>query len=166
MIRPCLLVLAVAACSESSSSPDAALLPVDAAPIDSEGPCPIAVNEVAPAGQPADWFEVINRSINPVDLSQFAFIDEADDPAAAVPLPATILAPGARHVQEVSDADNGFGLGAGDALWLYVRASGVRCDGADWDSGDAPSGSSWARIPDGVGPFMTTTPDTRGVANR
>ncbi len=161
-------LVAIAACSAATSGPDASPLAVDAAMVDADvtGPCPLTINEVAAAGVPDDWFELLNVSTAPVDLAQFRFVDEADDPAGAVPLPATVLAPGARHVQEVSDALNGFGLGAGDALWIYRVGATTRCTGVDWDSGDAPDGGSWARVPDGTGPYRTTTPDTRGVANR
>lgn len=159
---------AVAACSAATSSPDASPLPADAAAVDAPpgGPCPLTVNEVAAAGVPDDWFELLNVSDAPVELAQFRFTDEAADLAGAIPLPATVLAPGARHVQEVSDAANGFGLGAGDAVWIYWAGVATPCTGADWDSGDAPAGGSWARVPDGTGAYRTTTPDTRGVANR
>ncbi|MBK9033660.1 MAG: lamin tail domain-containing protein [Myxococcales bacterium] len=158
------VLVTLAACSEARSSPDAAVT-VDAAAVDAAERCPLAINEVAPAGFPNDWFEVVNISAAPVDLGGFRFIDEANDPTTTAPLPPTVLAPGARHVQEVSDAQNGFGLGAGDALYLYRTGATVPCDSADWASGDAPDGSSWARVPDGTGPFATATPDTRGVPN-
>lgn len=161
-------LLAVAACSAASSSPDASPLAVDAAAVDAApgGPCPLTVNEVAAAGVPDDWFELVNVGDAPLDLAQFRFTDEAADLAGAIPLPATVLAPGARHVQEVSDAVNGFGLGAGDAVWIYRVGVAAPCTGVDWDSGDAPAGGSWARVPDAIGSYQTTTPDTRGVANR
>ncbi len=161
-------LVAVAACSAATSSPDASPLAVDAALADAApgGPCPLTVNEVAAAGVPDDWFELMNVSDAPIDLAQFRFTDEAADLAGAVPLPATVLAPGARHVQEVSDATNGFGLGAGDAVWIYQVGVATPCAGVDWASGDAPTGGSWARVPDGTGAYRTTTPDTRGVANR
>ncbi|MEZ4403377.1 MAG: lamin tail domain-containing protein [Kofleriaceae bacterium] len=164
----------VTACADASDGPDASPLAdaavdaaVDAGGADAAGgPCPLVVNEVAPAGAPADWFELVNVGTGPVDLAGYGFIDEADDPAAIFVLPPTVLAPGGRHVQEVTDAANGFQLGSGDALWLYPVGSTTKCDGVDWNAGDAPAGSSWARVPDATGPFMTTTPDTRGVPNR
>lgn len=161
-------LVATAACSAANSGPDASPLPVDAAAVDAPpgGPCPLTVNEVAAAGVPDDWFELLNVSDAPIELAQFRFTDEAADLAGAIPLPATVLAPGARHVQEVSDAANGFGLGAGDAVWIYWAGVAAPCTGVDWDSGDAPAGGSWARVPDGTGAYRTTTPDTRGVANR
>ena len=131
-------LVAVAACSAATSSPDASPLAVDAALADAApgGPCPLTVNEVAAAGVPDDWFELMNVSDAPIDLAQFRFTDEAADLAGAVPLPATVLAPGARHVQEVSDATNGFGLGAGDAVWIYQVGVATPCAGVDWASVD------------------------------
>ena len=159
------LLLVAAACSNATSGDDIAV--VDAAPpIDAIGPCPLAVNEIAAAGDPVDWFELVNVSAAPVDLAGFMFIDDTDDPALAVPLVATILAPGARHVQEVTSAAQGFALGGSDALWLYRIGTTAHCDGVAWASGDAPAGGSYSRIPDGTGRFETTEPDTRGVPNR
>lgn len=160
------LVTLGAACSDVNPGVDAAP-PIDARAID--GPfarCPLAVNEVAAAGDPTDWFELVNVSGAPVDLTGFMFIDEADDPSMAVPLPASILSPGARHVQEVTDGVTGFALGGDDALWLYRVGTTTACDGVDWGAGQSPSGGSFSRVPDGTGPFRTTTPDTRGVPNR
>ncbi len=161
------VVAAAPACSNATSSDDVGA-DVDArAAIDAaDGRCPLAVNEIAAAGRPDDWFELVNVSANPVDLGGFMFIDQADDPALAAPLLATVLAPGGRHVQTVIDADQGFQLGAADALWLYRVGTTVHCDGVAWRDGDAPSGGSYARVPDGTGPFETTEPDTRGVPNR
>lgn len=167
-IATAVALITFAACSAATAGPDASPLAGDAAAVDAPpgGPCPLTVNEVAAAGVPDDWFELLNVSDAPVELAQLRFTDEAADLAGAIPLPAAVLAPGARHVQEVSDAANGFGLGASDALWIYWAGVAQPCTGVAWDSGDAPAGGSWARVPDGTGAFRTTTPDTRGVANR
>lgn len=159
--------LALAACADSTAGVDASPL-VDAppAPVDADGRCPLVVNEVAAAGQPDDWFEVVNVSAATVDLAGYRFIDEAEEPGAAVAFAPAILAPGARAVQEVRDAVEGFQLGADDALWLYRTGETAPCDSVDWSAGDAPAGGSYSRIPDGTGGFETTEPDTRGVANR
>lgn len=156
-----------AACSQSSPGVDASPF-VDAtpAPIDADGRCPLVINEVAAAGQPADWFEIVNVASAPVDLAGFRFLDELDDVTQAVVFTPAILAPGARTVQEVTDAGQGFQLGADDALWLYRAGDPAHCDGVDWASGDAPAGGSYGRVPDTTGAFQTTEPDTRGVPNR
>ncbi|HVV85445.1 MAG TPA: lamin tail domain-containing protein [Kofleriaceae bacterium] len=160
------LDLALAACSEVDSGVDAPP-PLDGASPDSAFEhCPLAVNEVAAAGDPEDWIELLNIGDASIDLAGFMFSDEADDPAHAAPLPASMLAPGDRHVEEVTDGDEGFQLGAADAVWLYRVGTTVHCDGVVWRSGDSPAGGSYSRIPDGVGPWQTTTPDTRGVPNQ
>lgn len=161
------IVLAATACADSTAGVDASPL-VDAPPppLDADGRCPLVINEVAAAGQPDDWFELVNVSSATVELAGFRFIDEADDPSTAVTFTPGILAPGARAVQEVRDAVEGFQLGADDALWLYRVGESTHCDGVDWSAGDAPAGGSYSRVPDGTGSFETTEPDTRGVANR
>ncbi len=157
------LSLALAACNAASAAPDHLPTPAPAAP---GARCPLAINEVAPAGKPTDWVELVNVSDQPIDLSAFAFIDRTRDPARAARLPATVLAPGGRHVQEVTSRDQGFRLGAEDALYLYRAGEVTACDQVAWDDEDAPTSSSFARLPDGTGGFDTASPDTRGVANR
>ena len=46
----------------------------------------LVVNEVA-AGEDPDWFEVVNATTAPVDLSGFVFVDKAGDFSKAVTLP-------------------------------------------------------------------------------
>lgn len=157
---------ACAACADSTAGVDASpFIDAPPPPVDADPRCPIALNEVAAAGEPNDWFEVVNLSDAAVDLAGYRFIDEADDPDDAVALAPAILAAGARAVQEVVDADHGFQLGADDALWIYRVGVDGHCDGVDWSAGDAPSGGSYSRVPDGTGDFETTEPDTRGVRN-
>jgi len=158
-------LLLAASCAQSNTGVDASPL-VDAAPVvDADDRCPLAVNEIAASGDPEDWFELVNVSAGPIDLADYRFIDEADDPNAAVLFDGGVLAAGARIVQEVSDADQGFQLGADDALWLYRVGATEPCDGVDWSAGDAPSGGSYSRVPDGTGGFTTTQPATRGAHN-
>jgi hypothetical protein len=158
-------LLAVAACSNAADpGPDAPR--ADAVPVipDASPPGAIVVNEVAAAGDPDDWFEVTNVGGSAVDLSGFFYVDLAGDLARARPLPQILLPPGEYHVQEVVNAVDGFQLASDEELWLY-DAGGTLVDGVDWADGDSPAGGSYARIPDGVGDFQTTTPDTRGAAN-
>lgn len=150
--------LALAACNHVSADTESRALRDPA--------CPLAINEVAAAGEPTDWFELVNVSRAPLDLSAFVFTDAETSLAHAAHLPPTVLAPGARHVQEVTAADAGFRLGGEDALYLYRADDGHRCDGVRWHDDDAPRGGSLARLPDGTGGFETAMPDTRGVRNR
>jgi len=169
------LALAAACSNAANPDPDApvpdAVPPIDAVVADA-GPDArttlriLVINEVAAAGTPTDWFEVVNATTAPIQLSDFIFVDVADDFVKARPLTAGTLAPGARHVQDVSDAQNGFGLGGDEELWLYRASDQMLSDGVDWVEGASPAGGSFARIPDIFGPFTTVTPDTRGAPNQ
>ena len=110
--------------------------------------------------------ELVNVSDAPVDLSAYVFTDGQRGPADGAALPATVLAPGERHVQEVTERTAGFRLGGDDALRLYARGADRPCDQITWDPDDAPTGTSFGRLPDGAGRFVTLEPDSRGVRNR
>jgi hypothetical protein len=170
------LAVTASACSNAASpAPDAraadAIPPIDAV-VGDAGPDArptlrlLVINEVAAAGAPRDWFEVVNATAAPLELSDFIFVDVIDDFMKARPLTAGLLAPGARHVEDVSDKLNGFGLGGDEELWVYRAADQVLSDGVDWVEGASPVGGSFARIPDASGPFMTVSPDTRGAPNQ
>ena len=139
--------------------------PVDA-DVDASAPMRVLVlNEVAAAGDPEDWIEIVNASGAPVAINEFMFVDEPGNLAKAWPFTPMTLAPGERYVQEISDALNAFKLGADEEIWIYHRADGSLSDGVDWADGDSPAGGSFARIPDTSGQFATRTRDTRGQAN-
>ena len=170
------LAFALAACSNAANpNPDArpadAIPPIDAVVADA-GPDArptlrlLVLNEVAAAGTPTDWFEVVNATAAPLELSDFLFVDALDDFVTARALGAGVIAPGARHVQDVADKLNGFGLGGDEAIWLYRAADQMLSDGVDWVEGASPAGSSFARIPDVTGSFVTVTPDTRDAPNQ
>lgn len=161
------LAAGAAACNQAAAGAEHHAPPPPApAPVPPLARCPLAINEVAPAGKPHDWFELVNVSDRPVDLSAYAFTDGQRGPTQAAALPATVLAPGARHVQEVTERTTGFRLGSDDALRLYLRGAALPCDQVRWDLDDAPTGTSFGRLPDGVGRFVTAEPDSRGVPNR
>jgi hypothetical protein len=157
----CLLI----ACSNAAdpASPDAPAQPTPDAPA---GP-PLdilRVNEVAAAGDPADWFEIVNATNAPVELSDYCFVD-ASALAMCAPLPAMQLAPGAYFAIDVTDETNGFKLGGDEELSIYRISDKRLSDRADWDEGQSPGGESFARIPDTSGPFARTNQVTRGAAN-
>jgi hypothetical protein len=169
------ILVAFTACSNAADpSPDApfgdAVPPVDAdvpdAPVDGAPFLSLVIiNEVAAGGSPEDWFEVVNATSAPILLSDFVFVDVAGDFVKARPLAAVTLAPGERHVQECSDAANGFKLGSDEELWIYRASDQMTSDAVDWSEGQSPVGGSFARIPDTTGVFTTVTPDTQGMPN-
>lgn len=130
--------------------------------------CPLVINEIAAAGEPADWFELVNVSSAPVDLAGYRFADGTPGLDRTARLPPSVLAPGARHVEEVTTGGDGFRLGADDALVLYRDRAGELepCDRVRWTDDDAPPRGSYARLPDGNGRFETVLRDSRGVMNR
>jgi cysteine-rich repeat protein len=123
----------------------------------------IVLNEVAAAGDPADWFELKNVASFPISLAGWRFED--DDPTHLFALPTVTLAPGA-YVSFEKDAEGSFdfGIGRADAANLFYP-SGELADSVDWADGDSPEGGSLARLPDGTGTFQTTATPTRDAAN-
>src|SRR5262245_23336543 len=116
------LSLALAACNKAAGSP----LDTRRADVSAHASA-LAINEVAAAGAPDDWFEVINTGTTPVDLSDFVYVDSAGALERARAFPGFVLAPGERHVQYVTGAVAGFQLASDESLYLY-RADGALVD--------------------------------------
>ncbi len=142
-------------------------LPTDAATIDASEVALriLVINEVA-AGETPDWFEIVNATSAPVQLDQFVFVDNAGDFAKAVSFPAMTLGPGAYFTQNVDGVTIPFKLASDEELWVYRATDHALSDGVDWAEGASPAGSSYARVPDTVGPFQTVTPPTKGSRNQ
>jgi len=166
-------ILLLAACS------NAATPATDAPPTHHDAPGPIdaaidgpqvalrilVVNEVA-AGETPDWFEIVNATTAPVQLSDFVFVDKAGDLAKAVPFPAQVLGPGAFATQDVDGTVVPFKLASDEELWVYRASDQALSDGVDWAEGASPTGGSYARLPDTFGSFVTTTHPTKGTPNQ
>ena len=168
-MRTSVFVVLVAACSNAAdpaTTPDAPIIGGDAAPDAPAGP-PLdilRVNEVAAAGAPADWLEIVNASQAAVELSDYCFVDSSPI-AMCSPLPAMSLAPGAYFAIDATDETNGFKLGSDEEVSIYRIADQRLSDKADWTEGDSPGGESFARIPDTTGAFVRTNMVTRAAAN-
>lgn len=168
-------LLLLAACSNAADpAVDAFVGPPDASTIDAAPDAPIdapagvplrllVINEVG-AGDTPDWFEIVNATTSPIQLSEFVYVDVAGDFTKARAFPAMSLGPGARYVQDVDDATSGFKLGSDEELWVYRASDHALSDGVDWPEGASPAGMSYARVPDVFGAFVTQTA-TRGAAN-
>lgn len=141
-------LVCIAACTES------------AAP---SGPS-LVVTEIAAAGVPDDWIEVLNISAEPIELIDFVIVDQRDRLDKARPLSDLVLAPGERHVQVISDEACGFRLAGDEEVWIYRADDDRLVDGADWRQGASPPGGSLARSHD-TGAFVTVTAPSRGAAN-
>ena len=171
-MRPHLFVaFALAACSNAADpAVDAPPHGDDAIAADAADPdAPVGLrilvlNEVA-AGENPDWFEIVNATTSPVQLSDFMFVDKAGDFASAVPFPAMTLGPGAFYAQDCDGTVVPIKLGSDEELWIYRRSDQALSDGVDWPDGASPTGSSYARIPDTFAPFQTTTNLTKGKPN-
>ncbi len=124
----------------------------------------IVINEVAAAGEPNDWFELINTGTQDVDLTGCTYTDDMTDPAKAVFAAGTIIKAGERLSFDASDETAGFKLGGDEELHLFDPA-GQSIDSVDWDEGNSPEGGSFARLPDGTGAFAATSVATRDTQN-
>ena len=124
----------------------------------------IVINEVAPSGVPADWIELLNRSDEGVDLAGWVLTD--DDPEHIHTFePGQVLAPGAYLLLLREDAGGfTFGLGDADSVMLYAPDGSV-VDATTWEDGASPESTSWGRLPNGEGEFMTLETPTPGGVN-
>lgn len=176
-LRPCASALAAAAllvtgCSGASEGdlnlPDGAPADAPAAPGDGPADAPmslpdIRINEVA-AGETPDWVEFVNLGEVAIDLTSLRILD-ANDAATAVALAASgSLEPGTYLAVDIADETVGFKLGGDEEFWLFTAAGDV-IDSVDWNQGDAATGKSYARQPDGTGDFVSLDTQTKGAAN-
>lgn len=163
------LIFLVACSNASDPAIDAPFQPEDAAvdgssTVDAPAEARIlVVNEVAP-GEAPDWIEIVNVTANTVTLSDFVYVDVANDFAKAKAFPAMQLAPGAYYVQDIDDTTSGFKLGGDEEVWIYRASDHALSDGIDWAEGAGPAGMSYARVPDKTGSFATGA-QSKGVAN-
>lgn len=165
------VALVLSACSNAATPTDSGIPPLDTTQPDPDGPAPdapaalriLVINEVA-AGEAPDWIEIVNATTDPVELSDFVYIDTKDDLAAAVAFPAMTLAPGAYYVQDIDDPIQGFKLGSDEDVWIYRASDMALSDGVDWEEGAAPTGMSFGRSPTIFGDFVTGA-QSKGTAN-
>lgn len=128
-------------------------------------PSGLVVTEIAAAGEPDDWVEVLNVSGESLDLDDYVVVDNRSDMDRARPLGASELGPGERYVRVLNDATVGFRLAGDEELWVFRVGDGALVDGIDWAQGASPPGGSLARRGD-TGRFETVYEHTRGRANR
>ena len=184
LLLACVFPLSLCACSAASDETgempwDAGFRPPNGASRDADGfvggpnafhstdptLSGLVINEVAAAGDPADWFELFNGTSAPVNLATLTFVAGLAEAPAPVNFPeGSVIEPGRYFVQTLDDVFPGFKLGKDEDLAVY-DPTGAIIDSVDWADGDAREGGSYSRIPDGAGPFVTTLPPTRGAWN-
>lgn len=123
-------------------------------------PPPIIINEVNPNGdQPSGWVEMFNPTARTVDMAGWTVA--TGDPAHPFTIPAGVIV-GPGEYAAVNDQTIPSGLNATGAVHLYNKY-GVQSDTYAW-IGNVP-GTSYARCPDGRGPFVSTDTPTRKAVN-
>ncbi|HUQ08020.1 MAG TPA: lamin tail domain-containing protein [Kofleriaceae bacterium] len=175
------LALALAACGDNLIVP-----PPAPRGQGSEATSDLVINEIAPRGDGADWVELYNRTVTPIDLCGVFFTDAVDRldhylPLGGVmppaPCPARTLAPGDRLVVYADDtpivdgtpidpAHAPFELGVADEVHL-ISTDGAVIDGLLFlypPGPDAPADVTLSRDPDGQGMFFPRAP-TPAFAN-
>jgi len=123
-------------------------------------PPPILINEVFPNGDlPGGWVELFNPTPHTVDLTGWTVSGGDITRSFAFPAGVIIESGGYAAVNEVTLPVE---LGATDAVHLFNKF-GVQSDQYAW-TGNQP-GTSYARCPDGYGPFVATQTLTRKAPN-
>ena len=124
----------------------------------------VVLNEIAAdAGDLPDWVELYNQGDAEADISGWTMSDDGEGVDHIYAFPeGTLIAAGDFFVVE-RDGGFPFGLGGADGVHLF-DADGELVDETQWAEGESPEGASWARFPDGSGPFATRSA-SRGAAN-
>jgi hypothetical protein len=119
----------------------------------------IRINEVTPGPGSSGWVELFNQAGGTADLSGWTLT--AGNVFASVVLPpGTVIGGSSYLVIDESRFPDGIAAD-GDAVHLF-SSYGVQVDSFSWAT--APS-ASFARCPDGFGPFRDETRASRGAAN-
>ncbi len=127
-------------------------------------PSGLVINEVAAAGDPDYWIELYNGGDESVDLGGWTLTDS--DPAHSHVFAGgqTIGAGGYKLLLREEAGGFTFGLGQADSVVLYDD-QGLIVDRVDWAEGASPEGTSYGRIPNGTGEFVTLVAPTPAAEN-
>jgi hypothetical protein len=130
----------------------------------------LVINEIlaSAADGGSDWIELYVISDDPVYLGDYSIVDDNIE-REPITLPDITLDPNEFIVilATYEEPEDGsyyvpFRLGVDDSVTLYKDSNIV--DVLDWEEGDAPSGYSYGRLPDGTKEVQTLIP-TKGQAN-
>ena len=133
----------------------------------------LVMNELAPKGLPDDWIEIRNNGATAIPLCGVFVTQDYDD----ISIPSgpdrftfgdVYLAPG-KYLIVASGAELPFGLAkdAPERITLFAPGGAV-LDDTSWvatPSTEFTPFESWARIPDGTGPFKRVNNPTKGTSN-
>jgi hypothetical protein len=137
----------------------------------------LLINELQPSnqdtitdenGEADDWIEILNAGDSPVDMLGFSMGDSSGTTQTIAG--SVIVAPGAFHLFWADDTPGqgpshlGFKLSAKAGDSVTLRDAGARTlDTVSF--GPVTGQSSYARLPDGTGPFAWCKAPTPGVGN-
>lgn len=124
----------------------------------------LTINEVESNGDDTDWFEVMNLSDAPIDISGYGVKDDNDARPDVIPA-GTIIEAGGIYVvdQQTATYPDGFDFGLGDSDMVRLfDVDGELVAKYSWFS-HAPV--TYARCPDGTGPWVATAVSTKGAPN-
>ncbi len=123
-------------------------------------PPAILINEVFPNGDlPGGWVELFNPTAEAVDLSGWTV--SGGDITRTFTFPAGVIIESGGYAA-VNEVTLPVQLGATDAVHLFSKF-GVQSNQFVWTNNQV--GTSYARCPDGLGPFIVTPTPTRKAAN-
>lgn len=116
----------------------------------------VRINEIESSDSgAADWVELVNVALAPVDAGGLLLKDSGEGNTVAVPA-ASVIEPGGFLAVDVT------GLGSGDSARL-LTADGAVVDTHTWT---AHADKTYGRCPDGIGAFVDTDAATKGAANQ
>ena len=120
---------------------------------------PIRINEVKPdSDYSGGWIEIYNPSTTDADLSNWKLTSGDGQEGFTIPVGAVLLAGGYRVINETALPAQ---LESADAVHLYSRW-GIEVDTYSWRGNPT---ASYARCPNGSGPFIDVVVLTRAAAN-
>ena len=122
----------------------------------------VVINEIVSKG--SDWIELYNAGFNDTNLSGW-ILSDSNPLEEFIFSEETILAVGEYLVLYRDEADSFiFGLGSDDTISL-TNSTGEEIDFTAWTNEQSISGTSWGRIPNGLGDFKVLASPTPGEEN-
>ncbi|MBO1900569.1 DUF3616 domain-containing protein [Leucobacter weissii] len=126
-----------------------------------QDPFTIRLNEVKTNPNP-DFVELINIGDQPIDINGWR-VNDSDHTPTPIATVSTIIEPGGFYQFNPDAIPGGFGLGANDAVKIYLPDGTTLVDEYSWTSHRNPS---WQRCPAGTGEWVLSAVATPGAANQ